>query len=305
MKKIFLNIVILVLGVFFSPHILFGLGASSSVSMIDADKLGEKENELDNNITAIILAPTPFKQDKTKGISADFNLFNVIGEITGTRKGSGKQEYTNPVLMSFVSLSAKYTINQEKPKIPAIAAGALYTLAIDLGNQMSSEIDYKDFSRPSSAYGVFASFGKTLINDNTRVVCGYIFGNYSKMFSNMAQYYYPEEANIIFTGIDLNLNKFRMYFEILKPLDGKQNPLIVNFRIKKFVPTLALTYMTTGGYAGEGIKYKGGSSLIASINLRIPVYPPISESDINEIRLKKEEKERFKEMQKKVKDLEL
>jgi len=284
----------------------FGLAASSSVSMIDADKLGEKENELDNNITAIILMPTPYKQDKTKGLSADFSLFNVIGEITGTRKGSDKQEYTNPILMSLVSVTGKYTINQEKPKLPVLSVGALYSLAIDLGNKINAELNYKDITRPSTAYGVYASLGKTIINDNTRIVCGYIFGDYSKMLSNIAPYYYPSDANILFTGIDLNLNKFRMYFEILKPFDSEQNPLIVNFRIKKFVPTLALTYITTKGYRDEsGFEYKGGSSFIASINLRIPVYPPYSESDINEIRLKKEEKERFIEWQKKVKEIEL
>ncbi len=246
--------------------------SSSSVTMVERDKLGDKENELDNNITGLIMFPTAYKQDKTTGPCLDFSLTNIIGEITGSRSGSEKREYTNPVLMSLVSVTGKWSLLKEQRTMPAAAAGLLYSLAIDLGNKINSEFDYKDITRPSSAYGAFASFGKTVINDNSRVTLGYMFGNYSRIFSNMATYYYPENSSVVFTGIDLNFSKFRMYLEIAKPLATEQSPMIINFRIKNLVPTLVFSYITAGDYAeGEHI-YKGGSSLLASIHLRIPLY---------------------------------
>jgi len=280
--------------------------ASSSVAMVERDKLGDKENELDNNITGLIMFPTAFKQDKSTGPCLDFSLTNVIGEITGSRAGSDKREYTNPILMSLVSITGKWALLKEQRTTPAAAAGVLYSLAIDLGNKINSEYDYKDITRPATAYGAFASFGKTLINDNTRVTLGYMFGNYSRLFANMATYYYPVNAGIIFTGIDLNFNKFKMYLEIAKPLATEQSPILINFRIKNLVPTLVFSYITAGDYVETGDHiYKGGSSLLASIHLRIPLYPPYSDEELSEIKLKQEEKERYREWQRKVKEIKL
>jgi len=296
LKKIIVFLLIFLL-VFLQTAELLLAATSSSVTLTDKEKLAEKENELDNNITGLLMMPTAYKQDKTIGQTLDFSLYNIIGEITGARANSKEREYTNPVLMSLVSLTGKWALlSEKKNNFPVSAAvGGIYTFALDLGGKMNSELKYKDFNRPSNSSALFFSFSKQVINDTSHISLGYLFGNYGQVFSNVATYYYPKSANCIFSGIDLNLRKFRMYFEIIKPIDSLQNPIVINFRIKKFVPTLVFSYIDT----------KEGNSLLAIINLRIPLYPPYSEYDAQKSKEKKEEKERFKKWQQEIKELKI
>jgi len=298
--------ILMFLSLIFCPaSILTAAGLIGGGVTTNNDGLGEKQNELDNNITGIIMMPTPFKQDQSSGLNLDFSLTNIIGEVTGTHKDANsnipnKRDYTNPVLMSLVTLTGKWTFVKEQRRTPAIALGPMYTLALNLGDRINTEIE---LSRPTNAYGMYLNFGKTLINKNSRVVLGYVLGNYSRIFSNLTHYYYPKSGNILYTGIDLNLKKFGMYFEILKPMESEQNPIIFNVRFKNIVPTLVLSYITTKGFTTDTSKISGVSSLLAIIHLRIPLYPPYEKGDIEDQKQKIEEKEKYKDWQNKIKNL--
>jgi hypothetical protein len=102
-----------------------------------------------------------------------------------------------------------------------------------------------------------------------------------------------ETCDMIYTGMNFKYKNLQFNFELIKALNSDYDPIILNLRLFKKIPVFILTF----------VKNDLGESLIGTINLRIPIYPPYSEEDL-ELQQEKQEKEtRFKQWQSRVKNL--
>ncbi len=292
MKKIIIIFFLLILSLI---NIVNAAAPASTVKIVEEEKL--KDSDLNKNIAGLVLFPTAHRQDDMKGPAIDFTLTNIVGELYGKRKKTAATEYTSPILMSIVTFSAKWSLLTDTGNIPvALSAGSIFSLALDLGNKINSELDYKNYSRPSTATGLFINTSKKIINKQSRITLGYVTGGYSKIFANFAPYYYPEKADIVYLGLDLNTKKRGMYLEIIKPTETLQNPLLINMNFKfRKLPIIVFSYLTT----------KSGNSLLGIVNIRIPLYPPFDDAVAEKQKKKKEEDEKFEKLQRMIKEIEL
>jgi len=285
MKKILFLIIV----IFYSQSLF--AGATSSVQLGNTSDI--KSDEIYEIISGFSIFPSAYRQDKNKGFGLDFSINNIIGEIVGSRTKKKQTEFTNPVMMSIVTLTGKWSFLKETNKKPAMSVGTLFSMAFDLGNEINSDVDYQDINRSSTSLGFFLNVGKTI--KKSKITLGFVSSGYSKIFSNYIQYYDSKDAAIIYSGLNFDYKKIKFNLEIIKPLDSEQSPFIINLRPLKKLPILVFSFINTNQ----------GKSILAIINLRIPVYPPYTSDDLKKRNEKFKEKENFKNNQKKVKNIKL
>lgn len=267
------------------------LYCETAKSDIKIAKETEEIRFLDTQRSGIVLFPTGYRGDPySTGFNADLLVTPIVGELIGKRKNDTNKgiTFTNAGFAQLITGDFKYTFLTEQNKVPATSAGLLYTFALSWS--VDEEID-----RPSTFYGLYLSSSKTLFpNKNGRLHFGLITGGYAKGFSYMTDYYQPNSGLILYLGTDIDFTKkYGLFAELGKPLGDDQNSLIMNFRLKGSLPLLTFSFINTND----------GMSLVLYMNLRLTLYPSISKEGKEKTRKEQELKEKSKEWDAKMKDL--
>ena len=239
-----------------------------------------------------MLFPTGYRgEPSTKGFNADLLVTPIVGEIIGKRKKEAKGfTFANAGFAQLITGDIKYNFFPEEMKTPAFSTGFIYSLALSWTTD-------EEIERPSTFLGLYMSLSKTVWRrKNGRLHFGVISEGYAKGLSYLTDYYLPEEGYLVYLGTDLDFTrKYGLFLELGKPLGDPQNSIVMNFRIKGTLPLLTFSLVRTSE----------GTSLVGYMNLRLTLFPPITKEGREKARKQLELKEKSKQWDKDMKELDL